>query len=240
MGELRPTDSLLYASFDASSPAGVALLNADTFEGTFLANTGLPGGMSGLAFDSSDRLFATTLEGPSGSRSSRLVELNPDSGAVLAEIGPVTAGGNALSVGDLAAQPGTDALFALRTGEDGQSQAGRLYVLNPATGAASLVGDTGTDGTGGLAFTPNGALYTTRWNPSTVTSSVRALNPANGSMLSEVALSSLLRHLERSGLATRRWASPRYPERFHRLPPAHRSGERPEHDDRPGQLRCVQ
>lgn len=188
MGDLQPTPSLLYASFHPSSPAAVALLNPDTFEGTFLENTGLPGGMSGLAFDSSGRLFATTLEGPSGSRISRLLELDPDSGAVLAEIGPVTAGGSNLSVGDLAAQPGTDFLFALRTGEDGHGQAGRLYLLNPATGAASLVGDTETDGTGGLAFAPNGTLYTTLWNPFTATSLVRTLNPTNGSTLSEVAL----------------------------------------------------
>ncbi|MFY9823636.1 MAG: carboxypeptidase regulatory-like domain-containing protein [Thermoanaerobaculia bacterium] len=195
MGDLRPTPFLLYASAGPHSfdPSGaLALLNPDTLTGSRLMDTGISSGFSGLVFDSSNRLFATTLEGPSGGRTSRLVELNPDSGAMRAEIGPVTDGadGSTLSVGDLAAQPETGALFALRTGEDGHGQAGALYTVNPATGVASLLGDTGTDGTGGLAFSPNGELYTTRWNEATGTNSLRTVDPEHGFTLSEVEIAS--------------------------------------------------
>jgi hypothetical protein len=206
MGDLQPGPFLLYASFGPdsfNSPGAVALLNPDTLEGSVLEDTGVQGGIAGLAADSASRLFATTLEGPAGNRTSRLLELDPGSGAILAEIGPVIdgAGGNALSVGDLAIQPGTDALFALRTGEDGRGQAGRLYELNPATGVASLVGSTGTDGSGGLAFAPEGSLFTTRWNAAAATSFLRVLDSTNGSTLSEAEIANPFGAL--GGLAVR-------------------------------------
>jgi hypothetical protein len=195
MGDLQPIPFLLYASFGPDSfdpPGAVALLNPDTLNGSRLEDTGIPGGLSGLAFDSADRLFATTIEGSSGGRTSRLVELDPDSGATRTEIGLVMdeVDGSALSVGDLAAQPGTGAIFALRTGEDSHDQAGSLYEVNPSTGVASLLGDTGTDGTGGLAFSPDGELYTTSWNEATGASFLRTLDPAHGSTLSEIEIAS--------------------------------------------------
>ncbi len=195
MGDLQAAPFLLYASFGPDSfgsPGAVALLDPDTLEGFLLEDTGIQGGISGLAFDSTGRLFAATLEGGFGNRTSRLLELNPGSGTVAAVVGPVSdgAGGNTSSVGDLALQPGTDVLFALRTGEDGHGQAGRLYTVEPATGIASLVGNTGTDGAGGLTFAADGSLYTTRWNDTTGTPFLRELDPANGSTLSEVEIAS--------------------------------------------------
>ena len=167
------------------------MLNPDTIEGSLLGDTGAADGISGLAFDSAGHLLASTLDGSFGSRTSRLLEIDPDSGSLIAEIGSITdgPGGTTISVGDLATQPATGSLFALRSGEDGLFQAGKLYTLEPATGVATLLGDTGTPGDGGLAFAPDGFLYTTRWDEAQGTGWLRLLDPTDGSALGEVSRS---------------------------------------------------
>ena len=70
-----------------------------------------PGGLSGIDFDSTGRLYGSTVEG-SGS-SSFLVDINPVTGALIDTIGEIMAGGSPIKIGDLAFQPGTDVLFGI-------------------------------------------------------------------------------------------------------------------------------
>jgi hypothetical protein len=206
MSDLKPAPFLLYGGFSPDSfgvPSSLALLNPESLEGSLLGDTAVAGGLSGLAFDSTGRLFATTSEGLPGARTSRLLEIDPDSGAVLADLGPVTegAGTGSMSVGDLAVQPGTDVLFTLRTGEDGLGQPGKLYVLDPTSGVASILGDTGTSGEGGLAFDSGGSLFTTRWDPVQQVCWLRKLSPTDGSPVADKAIPDALGAF--SGLAAR-------------------------------------
>src|SRR5206468_9346831 len=75
-----------------------------TLVGTPVAGTGL----SGLAFHPDGRLFASTVT--SGSPSS-LIQVNPDTGALIATIGTINENGTPLSIGDLSFQPGTNVLY---------------------------------------------------------------------------------------------------------------------------------
>jgi hypothetical protein len=123
--------------------------------------------LPGLAFEPAGNLYAATLTPaggfppPSGPRSSNLIALNPANGALLSSIaitdGP---GGTALSLADLAVQPGTNTLFGITNpdGTAGPMHAGDLFSINPGTGVATLIGNTGYF-FNSIAFAPDGTLY---------------------------------------------------------------------------------
>ena len=91
-----------------------------TVVGTPVANVGLPG----LAFHPDGRLFAVTL---TNLTPSTLIQVNPDTGALITSIGAITDNGTPISIGDLSFQPGTGGRAdLLATG--GDIPAGHAYV----------------------------------------------------------------------------------------------------------------
>jgi PEP-CTERM motif len=147
--------------------------------------------ISGLAFDLTGALFATTL-GPGGfppppgpNTTSNLLRLNPATGAIVATIGVTDSQGGGIAIADLAVQPGTGTLFGIRAPVDQKGLQGRLYTIDKTTGVATLVGDTG-DFFGSIAFAPNGTLYMSSedMGPMGPTNSrLKTLNPTNASTL---------------------------------------------------------
>jgi uncharacterized protein (TIGR03118 family) len=152
--------------------------------------------LTGIAFDTTDLLYASTLGAggfppPPPPLTSTLVRLNPDTGALLLTIGPITDGpaGPAISIADLAIQPGTGTLFGIRAPVDDGGGQGKLYTIDKATAVATLVGDIHAFFES-IAFAPNGTLYATaadfmmgnEINPRLIT-----INPANGAVLTSVA-----------------------------------------------------
>src|SRR5262249_41115426 len=130
----------------------------------------VPPGITGLAFTSDYQLWATTTIPRGGSSSSTLEELNVGTGVAISST-PLN-----ILVGDLAVQPVTDTLYAITSG-------GVLYTVS-RTGVTTLIGDTGTGRTGGLAFAPNGTLYLTDFVPSPGTGlGLFTLNPNTGAIL---------------------------------------------------------
>jgi hypothetical protein len=131
--------------------------------------------ISGLAFDATGALFATTEPpggfppppGPTGPSS--LLSLDPATGAVITSV-LVTANGSAINIADLAVQPGTGSLFGVRGPNDGGGGAGNLYTIDRATGVATLVGNTGHF-FDTIAFAPDGTLY--------LASADRGMGPTN-------------------------------------------------------------
>ena len=119
--------------------------------------------ISGLAFDSAGDLYATTLippggfPPPTGPRSSNLITLNPNNGALLTSLA-ITDGTHLLSIADLAIQPGTNTLFGITNPDGAGVGPGNLYTINPGTGLATLIGNTGLF-FDSIAFAPNGTLY---------------------------------------------------------------------------------
>ena len=76
---------------------------------------------------------------------------------------PPAPGGPTIPIGDLAIQPGTGALFAVRSNAGGPG-AGKLYAIDKATAVATLIGSTGSSVGGAIAFAPDGTLYQTAFN----------------------------------------------------------------------------
>jgi hypothetical protein len=154
--------------------------------------------LSGLAFLASDILYGSTINGSPGfppplpnAPTSDLVQINPATGALIKDIGLITAGGRSLQIADLAIQPGTGVLFGISASSSGDfSAAGNLYTIDKTTGAATLVGATG-DFFGAIAFAPNGTLYMNSADldntGNIVNIQLKTLNPSNAHTLTAIA-----------------------------------------------------
>ncbi|HZO87063.1 MAG TPA: PEP-CTERM sorting domain-containing protein [Chthonomonadaceae bacterium] len=151
--------------------------------------------LSGLAFDATGALFgATQVAGgfpppPGPLSTSDLIRINPLTGSLVSNIGPITAGGKGISIADLAVQPGTDALFGVESPQDGLGQQGNLYRIDKQTGVATLLGNTGFF-FDSIAFAPDGTLYLASANlgPRGTVADIglRTLDPTNALILSSV------------------------------------------------------
>jgi hypothetical protein len=151
--------------------------------------------LTGIAFDTDGSLFGSTLGAipfppPPSPSTSTLIRINPDSGALISTVGPIVDGPNgpAISMADLAMQPGTDVLFGIRSEIDGLGGAGKLYTINKASGVATLVGNTGHM-FGSIAFAPTGTLYLSAADlgaTGPTNASLKTLNPANAAIVSSV------------------------------------------------------
>jgi hypothetical protein len=179
--------------FYGSTHAGGAVVAIDQQTGADVlvgAPTGGGDTLPGLDFDSTGRLFGTTLAGSA----SALVRIDPDTGLSLGTIGTVADGGQTLALSDVAFQPGTDVLFGLAVSRQtpGVVPDHRLYRIDTATAAATLVGDPGFSHSGGLAFGPDGTLWATEPDPAPGQNRLVTLDPSTGAVLTSVVADRLL------------------------------------------------
>lgn len=155
--------------------------------------------LTGIAFDSSGALFGSTLGAipfppPPQPSTSSLIQVNPDTGAMVTTIGAITdgAGGPAISIADLAAQPGTGTLYGVRSPVGGQTGLGDIYTINKKTGVATLVGSTGHF-FDSIAFAPSGTLYVTAADFGPMGAEINpvllTVDPSNAHVLSSVSTS---------------------------------------------------
>ena len=152
--------------------------------------------VSGLAFDSAGALFGAT-QGPGGFppppgplTASDLIRLDPVTGALLSSVLIRDASGIALSIADLAVQPGTNTLFGVEGPIDRLNRQGTLYTINATTGVATLVGNT-SHFFASIAFAPNGTLYMSSADLGPMGQDINVglstLNPSNAATLSFVS-----------------------------------------------------
>ncbi len=169
-----------------TTPGGLLVIDQSTGQGTLIGDLVTPGGLTGVAFTSTGDLFASTIAG--GGSTSTLLRLAPGNGSLVALVGPITAGsgGPAISIGDLATQPGTNVLFAIRSNADGGGGGGLLYTIDPSTAVATLVGNTQTGAGLGLGFAPDGTLYKSSF---VGFSSLDTLDPATAQVIASVPIS---------------------------------------------------
>jgi len=129
--------------------------------GPGLGATDPQAGVTGLAFDSAGRLFASTINAPMFGGPppvSTLIQIDPLTGEQVAVIGPIKlADGTSVLITDLAIQPGTDVLFGTALTDAGTNN---LYTIDKTTAVATFIGNTGVTGAT-LAFGPDGTLYQT-------------------------------------------------------------------------------
>jgi hypothetical protein len=167
------------------NPGALLIVDQVTGAGTLVGDPITPGGLTGIAFDSTGALYGSTIFG--FGTTSTLVQIDPDTGSLLATVGNITVDGFPISIGDLGFQPGTDVLYGIRANADGQDRGGELYTIDTATGAATLVGVPEADTAGGLAFAPDGTLYVARLGETS--SALLTLDPTDASTISNVPMS---------------------------------------------------
>jgi outer membrane protein assembly factor BamB len=171
----------------SANDGALAIVDQNTAAITIVGHPAGVARLSGLAFDATGDLFATTQPAgafPEGSiGASNLLQLNPGNGAIIASV-PITDRGIPINIADLAVQPGTDLLFGVRGPNDTLGGQGDLYVINKSTGTATLLGNTGHlfDS---IAFAPDGTLYLASGDLSGVTA-LSVLNPTNAATISSV------------------------------------------------------
>jgi len=143
--------------------------------------------LSGIAFDSTGALWGSTEGSALPPITSTLILIDPDTGALISAIGPITdgPGGPAIGISDLSVQPGSDVLFGIRAPTDLHGGGGKLYTIDKATAVATLVGVTPVR-RDSIAFAPDGTLYEAGFTPGVVPPTLYTLNPANGAPLSAV------------------------------------------------------
>jgi hypothetical protein len=186
-GSLFADDMFGSTGRSGPNPGSLLSINQVNGAGVLIGNTvGGGQGVSGLSFNGAGQLYGSTVSGLG--LGSNLLLINPATGGVVLNVGPVLFGGNPISIGDLAFQPGTGVLFGIRSNTDGNRLGGQLFTINTATAAATLVGDTGAGAGGGIAFAPNGTLYQSSYNSNADFTSLNVINPANASRISTVAV----------------------------------------------------
>ena len=158
---------LLYGGNGNSGTNDGALVLVDQTTGAG-AIIGAPtiNGLTGLAFNpDTGALYGTTNRG-----GNLLLSINPGDGSFISSLAL------SIAVGDLTFQPGSDILFAI-------SNTGNIYTIDTSTGSSTLIGDTGTGRTGGLAFGPDGVLYLAGNDPNNVVTgaSLFTINTSDGS-----------------------------------------------------------
>jgi hypothetical protein len=174
------------------SPGAVLSIDQTSGAGTVLG-TPLPGlGVTGVAADRLGRVFASTGAAESATNGPRLIQIDPATGALIADVGRLqTTGGDDCYVGDLSFQPGTNLLFGIlgnqgpnpRCGITGGGAGGYLLTINTSTAQVTVIGRDVAFGNsnGGLAFAPDGTLYFTPcWSNS---GSLHTLNPETADIL---------------------------------------------------------
>jgi hypothetical protein len=141
------------------NPGALITVDQDTGTGAFVGHPESVPGLTGLVFDISGALYGTTISGPLGTgRFSELVRLDPGTGAQIGPAVPITADGQPISITDLALRPSSNTLYGTSLNEGDFTNS--IYTINPATGVATLIGNTGVIGAT-LAFGPDGTLYQT-------------------------------------------------------------------------------
>src|ERR1700688_1561986 len=149
--------------------------------------------LSGIAFDSTGALFGLTEGSALPPITSTLILIDPDTGALISAIGPITngPGGPAIGISDLSVQPGSDVLFGIRAPTDLLGGGGKLYTIDKTTAVATLVGATPAR-RDSIAFAPDGTLYEAGFTPPPappVPPTLYTLNPANAAVLTSVPTS---------------------------------------------------
>jgi hypothetical protein len=185
-----------HANGDSTNDGALALVSQTTGAVTIVGHPAGVARLTGIAFDSAGNLFATTSDNQPfpppvpNPRTSNLLLLDRNTGAILRNIGPVHDAAGAMNISRIAIQPGTDKLFAVRSPEDQTGQFGKLYTIDKTTGLATLIGDTHAF-FAAIAFAPDGRLFEAAADLNFQTGDVlnirlQTLNPATGAVLTSV------------------------------------------------------
>lgn len=180
-----------------SQDAGAVVRIDPTTGAATVLGTPIPGeSLTGVALLNDGRVVASTatFAGPS-----RLIEIDPETGALIAEIGAFVANGNPVVLHDLTVDPATGELYGITIGASrGGGQAGgngrqtrgggpteqnAILRIDPATGAATFASNPGVTSVGFMAIAfLNGALRAVPADEPVI----HEIDPATGALLGTV------------------------------------------------------
>lgn len=128
-----------------SQDAGAVVRIDPTTGAATVLGTPIPGeSLTGVALLNDGRVVASTatFAGPS-----RLIEIDPETGALIAEIGAFVANGNPIVLHDLTADPQTGSLYGIAVGSSrgsgGPTDSNALFEIDPTTGQGTFIGTPG-------------------------------------------------------------------------------------------------
>lgn len=168
-----------------NNPGSIFIVSQTDGSLTFIGDPTTSGSLSGLDFDAAGNLWGTNNQGVQAqSVTTNLVEINPNTGALISSAPLTTAAGAPVSIQDLGVQPGTDILFGTTTIFDTGFGQNALVTIDKSTSVATLVGflGTGNGNINSLDFAPDGTLYVSDEN----TQSLTTVNPNDGSQLTSI------------------------------------------------------
>ena len=173
---------------NGTNQGALITINQTNGQGTIVGTPVSGVGLTGISFHPDGRLFASTISPSLGT--STLIQVNPDTGGLIATIGPITDNGTPISISDLSFQPGTGVLYGIRSSRDGLGGGGFLYTINITTAVATFIGDTGACQGGGLGFAPDGTLYQTAYISCFDFTSLNTISSVDAHRINTVAVDS--------------------------------------------------
>ena len=136
-----------------TDPGSIFLVSQADGSQTFLGDPTANGGITGIAFDDQARLWGSNAFGKV--ESSNLLQINPDDGSLINDVGPIQLPGNVgKKISDLAWDPVSKQLF----GTAAFSGVNELVTIDTTTGAATLIKAFTID-TAHIGFATDGTLY---------------------------------------------------------------------------------
>lgn len=173
----------MYASnggANANATDGGAIMTTDmTNANSTVIGTPVPGdGITGIDFMTNGDMYGFVSTGD-------LIQINPATGAVITNVGPVTLNGNPIILTDMAIDPTTDEIYGT-TGPSGPLS-NQLVKVDASTAVATYIGQPVAAGSFlAITFDAQGTLYGLRTNSA---SDLLTIDKTNGSILSNTVLS---------------------------------------------------
>jgi len=162
-----------------TDPGSIFLVSQADGSQTFLGDPTASGGISGIAFDDQARLWGSNVFG--GVESSNLLQINPDDGSLINDVGPIQLPGNVgKKISDLAWDPVSKQLF----GTAGFFSVNELVTIDTTTGAATLIGTLPAI-RAHIGFATDGTLYMVDRGNSGVLD-LFTIDPTNANVLTQV------------------------------------------------------
>jgi hypothetical protein len=176
LGAARAQEVLLGALAQAG-PDNALLGSVSTSDGswTTIGGPSGTGGITGLAIDAAGDLFGAMDDGGEGDV---LIVIDKSTGELLDTIGTLTDTGDnsGVHMSDISFRHATDELYGMCSSP---GKLGSLYLIDAATGDATLVGSTGLS-EGGMAFGPDDTLWESAINGSQV---LAQIDPDTGAVI---------------------------------------------------------
>ena len=170
---LVPGDMYGSGASQSLNPGSIFLVSQTTGAQTFIGDPTLNGGLAGLTFDDQQRLWGSNNDPIL--QTSNLLEIDPITGSLINDVGPITLLGLVIKIQDLGFDPISDQLF-------GTADTGFLVTIDRITGIATSVGPLPA-GNAHIGFSPAGTLFMV---DRTSAGSLFTLDPTNANVLNVV------------------------------------------------------